>query len=123
MTAQQVFNRMVKPVLTQACPSTIEKRCLYRGLNGAKCAVGHLIPDRVYNQGMEQMTVANILEVVPELDHKYREHLRLMYAVQSAHDGAPATEFLDSFCRAIVKVANNYNLKLTWVKNHPNWRS
>lgn len=40
-------------------------RCLYRGPNGTKCAVGHLIPDDVYTEEMDDPTpLATVIQAI-----------------------------------------------------------
>lgn len=48
MNLQEAFDTMVRKVWEQNRPSTWDNGvCAYRGPNGTKCAVGHLI-ERVY---------------------------------------------------------------------------
>lgn len=49
---QEVFNKAVMGVIEQGGPAikmnTVgSKSCAYRGNDGAKCAVGHILPDRL----------------------------------------------------------------------------
>jgi hypothetical protein len=41
--------------------------CAYRGQRGTKCAIGCLIPDHLYNRGMEGSSVSVLLNVNPEV--------------------------------------------------------
>lgn len=45
---QDLFDRVVTAVIEQGRPSMEDGACAYRGDDGAKCAVGHLITDEVY---------------------------------------------------------------------------
>lgn len=66
MDKQHVFNTAAKALLDQKVPSvkivgerpdTTSTSCLYRGEGGAKCAIGHLIPDALYNPAFEGSAV------------------------------------------------------------------
>jgi hypothetical protein len=51
---QELFEKAVNGLLAQGVPSYDSSRsCMYRGLNGTKCAIGHLIPDELYDPGFE----------------------------------------------------------------------
>lgn len=47
-TLQELFDRVVTALIRQGRPSLNDSACAYRGDDGAKCAVGHLISDEVY---------------------------------------------------------------------------
>lgn len=56
-TRQEIFDIVVKHLLTQNRKSQEEEfGCLYRGPDGLKCAVGALIPDDKYSDGLEGAT-------------------------------------------------------------------
>lgn len=40
-------------------PGNHQAACMYRGAEGARCAVGHLIDDKQYNPGFENQTVGD----------------------------------------------------------------
>ena len=54
MTNQEIFDKVVTHLITQG-ERSISKldNCLYKALNGLKCAVGCLIPDEEYSSDME----------------------------------------------------------------------
>ncbi len=52
-TKQQTFNKVVRHLRRQGVQSSRTGRCLYRGPDDTKCAVGCLIPDELYQLGME----------------------------------------------------------------------
>ena len=52
--SEQNWQKSVK-VLTDGIPS-----CQYRGDNGLKCALGHLIPDSVYHRDMEAVPMRDV---------------------------------------------------------------
>ena len=62
MTVQQmqvVFDIVCERLAEQKNRSvdSAEQVCAYRGDNGVKCAIGHLIPDSIYNKYMEKVSV------------------------------------------------------------------
>ena len=55
LTNQQVFDKVVTALRAQGCKSIdTNGDCMYRGLNNAKCAAGHILPDNLYNKDIEQ---------------------------------------------------------------------
>jgi hypothetical protein len=52
---QKIHNKIKKHLLTQKAKSTEadSHRCMYRGANGKKCAIGGLIPDKTYDPIIE----------------------------------------------------------------------
>ena len=55
-TKQMLFDKMWRGLKGQDWQQSIDERndlCAYRGANGLKCAVGHCIPDDVYEPDME----------------------------------------------------------------------
>lgn len=58
---QELFSKSVIGVYAQGKPSRdpVTLDCQYRGPDGLKCAVGHVMPDEVYNLRLEGHTVMN----------------------------------------------------------------
>lgn len=117
MTAQEIFDTVVRALREQGMPSMDENECRYRteGDNGntLKCAVGHLIPDDVYSRGLEGYTV-NSEEFQPTLDRLgLTEHMALLRDLQYAHDDAALfwkTPFIDTFLANAREVAARFGL-------------
>lgn len=89
MSRQQVYETVVKAMANQGRQSSNFKGscCLYRAPDGAKCAVGCLIPDEAYDELMEYKDVDNILSFLPEdLRKGVTEHMMLLKELQSQHD-------------------------------------
>ena len=58
LTKQEIFNTVRDHLLTQGTRSTNKRgRCAYRGEDGARCAVGALIPDHLYDPTLEDLGV------------------------------------------------------------------
>lgn len=92
MEAQEIFDTVAKHLFAQgtramADPDCHSGQCLYRGPNGSKCAVGVLIPDKLYHKGMEMRTINGLLDdeevVLPAWMAENRE---LLWALQCVHD-------------------------------------
>lgn len=126
MTRQESFNHICRNLIAATRPSvyrddTIEEtRCQYRGEDGAKCAVGWLIPDDLYHPHMEGKSVLRLFADHPELRKEptlkeWTSHL--LCDLQQIHDGA-AVEWhhgMDwgSIMRAnLTKFATHNNLKM-----------
>jgi hypothetical protein len=64
--------------------------CLYRGLNGARCAAGVLIPDKMYSSRMEGSTIGILIHShnFPELEILISPLKDLVIEMQALHDGA-----------------------------------
>jgi hypothetical protein len=93
--------------------------CLYRGPEGAKCAVGHLIPDRQYRKGMDADSGLPVEQLMLEYFPAYSEDTDKLYFLkhlQMAHDGAASEfddEFVDEFIRRVTSVYHNHKLDMT----------
>lgn len=107
---QQTFETVARHLFAQGKrsmrPAPDEGTCAYRGEDGCKCAIGVLIPDDQYTEGMEYNTVFG-LEVywsqMPEW-MRSREGILLAKRLQEAHDqtaGWDTTETLRAKLRAI----------------------
>ena len=88
---QELFNKIYLGLKSQnfeqsAVYENGNLRCLYRGPNGLKCAVGFLIPDEKYNESIEHMSPWNlVVEGIVELSDI---HIIFLREMQSIHDNA-----------------------------------
>lgn len=88
---QKLFDRAVGGILKQGKASIIiddndRPHCMYRGDNGTKCAIGHLIPDSKYDEKMENLGFEQLLnrDVFP---YKYgRKYQNFLADLQTLHD-------------------------------------
>jgi hypothetical protein len=92
LTNQEVFDKVAVYLLNQPerCEDFDEK-CLYRGPNGNKCAVGFLIPDELYQPSWDVGGGTPVTTLCRE-DIKVRQFFegvtpRLLVALQEVHDG------------------------------------
>lgn len=87
---QELFNQSVLGVYSQGKPSRdpVTLDCQYRGPDGLKCAVGHILPDEAYNSRLEGNTVWNDT-VIGALGLKMSEDkdtLFMLQELQRLHD-------------------------------------
>ncbi len=96
LTKQQVFDKVTTHLLTQrekavdGCLGNGTPRCLYRAPNGRKCAVGGLIPDSLYDPGMEEKDANLLLTEWPfalaKAGLNRADHWHLLNRLQCTHD-------------------------------------
>ena len=63
MTKQEIFDKVARHLLVQNAQSMFandSNLCTYRGGGGRMCAVGCLIPDELYHEGLEGMGVFQV---------------------------------------------------------------
>jgi hypothetical protein len=81
MTNQDLLDTVVNALLKQGCVSVASSsssaNCLYRGLNGTKCAIGHLIPDELYTEDLEFGGIRSLFHS--------RTHLKVLQEAGIAH--------------------------------------
>lgn len=122
---QAMFDIAVTGIRDQGCLSQMEataanrhlvEQCYYRHPQNPKirCAVGHLIPDKLYSPLMENLNCIGLLGRYPDLakhlgtgDLGFSKRTELVLSLQRAHDQADnVSEFLMKACR----VAKDFNL-------------
>lgn len=96
-SVKSLVNESIKLVLEQNERSVnVQGNCMYRGPNGLKCAIGHLIPDELYSPEMEGMSARMVIEGVLEIPLT-KEQGNLFNALQRSHDFAKNADFNESF--------------------------
>ncbi len=110
--AQELFDYIVEAVVKQGRPSVGDNdRCLYRGPDGLKCAYGHVHPDSMYSEGMENIGILN-LSVLGMVPKSLVPHVDLISYLQDAHDAASKyADFLRIFMQEAERLASKFNLK------------
>lgn len=96
MNALRLIDDVTSHLLTQGERSIHyqdkdKSACAYRGDDGTRCAIGCLIPDELYQRGMENRTVNTLLHAFPELQDyifgKYNiNDFKLLTKLQCIHD-------------------------------------
>ena len=89
MSPQEIFDTVCAHLRGMKGPSLDEYgNCAYRGVGGAKCAAGVLIPDDVYSPEMEGFAFSELLEIElgKTLLDWFEENSYLIHMLQAAHD-------------------------------------
>lgn len=120
-TYQELFDRAVQGILTQGCPSLQNPEgCAYRGVNGSKCAIGHLLTDEQMKEydikegtSPEMFPGKLLRELLPNMS--YCSNLEFLMDLQDVHDKSShsdvdANEFLKNFRMRAGKFAEKWNL-------------
>ena len=120
-TAQNIFETSVRHMIkqgTRALNAELDA-CMYRGNDGTKCAIGCLIEDDEYDEAMEGIGIAGLINtsVFMGLFKWARPHRRLMMNLQDAHDhalrnGAQSVSFIQS----VKDIAIDSNLDYTFIR-------
>ena len=109
LTNQQMFDRVSVHLLKQDKAARVKDNCAYRGENNLTCAIGSLIPDKVYLPKFEGNTCGMLIEVWPRAMSRCgigKRNLDLANRLQIVHDSyAP-----DEWPAELRFVANEFNL-------------
>ena len=106
MNNQEVYDKVKAHLLSQNRKSLDDDgQCVYRGENGAMCAVGVLIPDDMYLPSMEgdACSADDMLLVLKQLGIDYR----LARSLQNVHDNV----YHSNWPTALERLAIGYGLK------------
>lgn len=110
MTEQEAFDTVVRHLFAQGRQSASgappnENKCLYRGPGGAKCAVGCLIPDRLYDPAMEDKNSEELVHgAFPSLGF-LAPLSGILYDLQWVHDSDENWKDAARMKRALRRVA------------------
>jgi hypothetical protein len=87
-SAQEVFDIVVNHLFTQGRPAYDGvQNCMYRAPDGLRCAVGVLIPGDLYDKEFEGDTADCVIQKLFDKElADWREHKRLLLALQEVHD-------------------------------------
>jgi hypothetical protein len=120
MNKQEVFDKVSTHLLTQMKQSSAGEddgfMCLYRSLDGLKCAIGCLIPDEFYHPSFEGKRVGMLTHVLNKIGLQV-DYVFLMQ-LQRIHDTYPPCSWKD----LLKEVAFNWNLDWNHAdfENEPN---
>ena len=121
-TIQGAFDKMCNHLMKQGKKSSKRNEngqtfCMYRGPNNTRCAVGALVPDRLYNKEMEDMTASTMFQqrLMGEPEYsRFKENVEggkngfdLLDDVQDVHDAHRPSRW----SQRLRSVARAYNLK------------
>ncbi len=116
MNRQEVYNKVKTALLAQGCRSLslLGGSCKYRGYDGGKCAVGHLIDDEHYSEDFEgnACNAHNVIEalIASGIDVEKDSDKDFLLRIQKAHDDARES-FVPQFTENMSSVAKLYNLE------------
>ena len=85
MTKQEAMDIVAEHLLRQGCKALGAHGCFYR-IGELKCAVGALIPDELYQDRFENMTLANIMRALPQIFGGIS--IWFLGELQHVHDGS-----------------------------------
>jgi hypothetical protein len=121
MTRQEIFNKAWFHFVTKRRSFAINQnaQCVYRTKNGAKCAIGCLIPDNLYSPKMDEapdITASVIHNVyvqkaLKKIGIRYKGNEKFLTAIQWAHDACASGKHT-SIRYSLTQVAENYKLKV-----------
>jgi len=123
MKPQEIFDTVATHLFNQGKQSYDNHKCLYRGPNGTKCAVGCLLPDRYYQESMDWgwggMNVRALIERNYKVPTWFKPNVDLLYFLQLVHDdmGGRNWKSTQNMKKALNKVAVRYNLSSEILKN------
>lgn len=108
MTNQEMFDKAVAGLAAQGFRRSVlnegelEECCQYRGPDGMKCALGHVISDEQYNRSIEGSRAHDAIRALklPLKENAANE-------LQDCHDEAKGP---DDMKRRLRKFADNWNL-------------
>lgn len=124
---QETFDKIAIALIEQGQQSKSEYlSCAYRGIDGCKCAIGHLIPDEEYNNLIEGKNVRFLRYDFPIAALKpffFAEGERFLNRLQSAHDHANCSKtggrdevFITSIKDRLRQVASTFDLDASVLK-------
>lgn len=132
----ELFTKACKGVIKQGKQSEKNGTCVYRGEGNLKCAVGHMIPDKMYNEKMEYNSFVNLCDTSYSwVTEDFAKHFgydstkemtrylakkgssghisgHIFGQLQDIHDGCPnGPDFVKDFKRYALSLARKYKLK------------
>jgi len=115
MQAQEIFETVVKHLMTMGRRSGYVEpngmpdgnfACRYRTKHGDKCAAGIFIPDELYLDNMEGLSIQTVINDNPALPRWMAEHRQLLGRLQLIHD----REYWDRLESGFRAVADDFEL-------------
>jgi hypothetical protein len=133
-TFQELFDFAAEKLLVQGCKSFELGTCRYRGPNGTKCAIGHMVSDEKYHPTFESNDAIFVMEVFAgnmnspggwgrsplfsssDHDSDYRKRGRFLNALQACHDNAKDDDFVTEFRDRMIDLAKKHDLNHSSVR-------
>ena len=111
LTKQEIFNKAYEGLRSQhfhKSEGAVDTFCMYRGPDGMKCAIGHLISDENYSVDLENKRVRNKMvrkaaEIPDHIDERFLQEL------QDCHDCSWDSLTMEG---NLIRFAMRYNLRI-----------
>lgn len=124
MTNQKMFDKVWQWFVVEKNPQSVKEdtpdECLYRGPNGAKCAVGCVMPDSAYSTKIEGLSVARLKVDSPAKTLAWASKLPFISsALQNIHDAWRPDEqgdFTPYMEKELTKLAERHELRVPAIK-------
>ena len=110
---------MIKFLHQQGGPGQQHNGCFYRTCDGRKSALGSLIPDDLYTDGLEDFDPADLPRYIFDaLDADTDEDIAFLVAMEAAHNAAArniseeGTLFWQEWTSEVEQIAKSYSISL-----------
>jgi hypothetical protein len=105
---QETFNLLYESMLKQGClGKDLYDTPQYKQENGLKCAVGHLITNDKYHEGLERTLCVQAL--VSEILYDENYDVNFVYELQKIHDNSYN---FDEYKSRMIKFANSRGIEI-----------
>lgn len=105
MNRQEIFDKVATHLMTQRKSSMdVRGNCVYRAEGGLMCAIGALIPDKLYDLKMEGNDLNSLLAIFPHIqkalgvekedDAEFLQSLQYIHDDNALKDDSPAEIWL-----------------------------
>lgn len=125
MKVQEAFDAALNGVLAQGGPSMHRGICMYRNWDGKRCAIGHILKDKlpenspIWDRWLNIQSLSSYLRRnvnSNDLNVLFKQHENLLLKLQMAHDapakdGLVGQEYLDNFVVRMKAIAESWELK------------
>lgn len=127
LTRQEIFTKVYVGLMKQKVASVSDSKkpsCVYRGRNGTKCAVGHLIPDSSYSPRIEGKLVDGLPTSVFAAMGIDTQDVEFLQRLQVLHDNYmpfPDVEegSLDVWMNRMLLAAKEFELTVPEIPEEP----
>lgn len=112
-TAQDVFDTAALGMLTQGAKSITSdgRQCVYRGPNGLKCGVGHVLTDEEATTADADELDSGIYEVCPP---RLQPRVHLLSDIQACHDSYPVKDWPSQLRHIAIKHQLSHGVVDSW---------
>jgi hypothetical protein len=105
MTKQEAFDKVWQWFVVEGHGPSVNDQgsCMYRGIGGAKCAAGVLIPDDIYEPAMEGKTIWRVVDMFKKLVPLLGSGTPFISDLQRVHDQSAMAYSSQEFSAAVTK--------------------